>query len=187
MKKIILSLMVMFAAVSANAQVYVGGSLAWTHDEGFELLTNDDAAESNSFVFAPEIGYNITEKWAVGIELAYQHIKESGDDWKVKANAFAFAPYVRYAYFNKGIVRLFLDGGFGISTYKIKDYGDRENGFEVGIKPGVAIKATEHLSFEAKYGFLGYRDQYSLAGNKASVSGLDFNPNSLSIGIKYEF
>lgn len=178
MKKIILSLMIMFAAISASAQVYVGGSLAWTHD---------DALDYNSFKLAPEVGYNFNEKLAVAVELAYMHGKYDDDnDHKVKSNAFAIAPYVRYTFFKKNIVRLFLDGGLGFSTYKVK-HGDSENGFEIGFKPGIAINVTDHLAFEAKYGFLGYRDKYALAGANASVSGLDFDTNSLSIGIKYNF
>lgn len=177
MRKIILSLMVMFAAISASAQVYVGGSLAWTHD---------DANDYNSFKLAPEIGYNLNESWAVAVELAYIHGKFEANGTKVKSNSFAIAPYARYIFFKKNIVRLFLDGGLGFSTEKVKK-GDSENGFEIGIKPGIAINVTEHISLEAKYGFLGYRDKYALAGYNASVSGLDFNPNSLSIGIKYEF
>ncbi len=179
MKKIILSLMIMFAAISASAQIYVGGSLAWTHD---------DATDYNSFKLAPEVGYNFNETLAVAVELAYMHGKyeEKVSSQKIKSNAFAIAPYVRYTFFRKNIVRLFIDGGVGFSTYKEK-HGDSENGFEIGFKPGIAINATNHISFEAKYGFLGYRDKYALAGANASVSGLDFDTNSLSIGIKYNF
>lgn len=59
MKKIILSLMILFAAISASAQVYVGGSLAWTHD---------DDADANQFKLAPEVGYNLNDDWAVAVD-----------------------------------------------------------------------------------------------------------------------
>lgn len=174
MKKIILSMLFVFAAVAASAQVYVGGALSWTHD---------DSKDFNSFLLAPEVGYNINDKWTVGVELAYIHTKSAHD---IKGNGFAIAPYGRFNFFQKKIVRLFVEGGLGFSTYKIKD-GDSENGFEIGFKPGIAFDVTEHLSLEAKYGFLGYRDQYMGAGANHSVSGLDFDPNSLGFSIKYEF
>lgn len=69
------------------------------------------------------------------------------------------APYVRYSYYENKVVRLFLDGGIGISSVK---YGDNsEGGFELGIKPGLAIKLNNHFSLVAKCGFLGYRDDYA--------------------------
>ena len=44
------------------------------------------------------------------------------------------------------VVRLFLDGGIGISSVK----GDNsEGGFELGIKPGLAIKLNNHFSLVA--------------------------------------
>ena len=178
MKKIILSLMILFAAISASAQVYVGGSLAWTHDDNANV-----GADINQFKLAPEVGYNLNDDWAVAVELAYTHGKTSS----AKSNAFSIAPYARYTFFEKNIVRLFLDGGVGFSTYKVKGT-DSDNGFEIGIKPGIAVSLTPKLSLRARYGFLGYRDKYAGAGaGRGSISGLDFNPNSLSLGIKYEF
>lgn len=173
MKKIVLSLLIMVAAFTANAQIYVGGSFSWTRN---------DVEDSNQFSIAPEVGYNFNKQWAVGVELEYIHKKQPYE----KANGFSIAPYARYTFFEKSIVRLFLDGGVGFSTMKWK-YEDNDNGFEIGIKPGIAVVLSDHWSLEAKYGFLGYRDKYTPAGGNANVSGLDFNPNSLSFGIKYEF
>lgn len=174
MKKIILSLVVVFAAIAANAQdIFVGGSFGWTHN---------DATDHNAFNISPEVGYNFNENWAVAGIIAYTHDKVGS----VKFNGFAIEPYARYTFFRKNIVRLFVDGALGFSTNKQKD-GDSENGFEIGFKPGIAIDVTDHLSLEAKYGFLGYRDQFSLAGANASVSGLDLDPNSLTFSVKYAF
>ena len=181
MKKIILSMLFVFAAITASAQVYVGGAISWTHN---------DANKSNTFLLAPEVGYNFNEMWGVGVELAYIHTKNvtfDGTGIDAKGNGFVFAPYGRCYFFKKKIVRLFLDGGLGISTFRVKGADKSDNGFEVGFKPGIAFNVTDHLSLEAKYGFLGYRDQYMGAGVNHSVSGLDFDPNSLGFSIKYEF
>lgn len=174
MKKILISFVVALMALSASAQVYVGGALSWTHD---------DDRSYNSFELAPEVGYYFTPKWALGCELAYAHDKQQA----VKSNSFIIAPYARYIFFNKGIVRLFVDGSLGFSTQKYKDVDDSDNGFEIGFKPGIAFEATKHICLEAHYGFLGYRDKFAGAGANASVSGLDFDPNSLRLSIKYEF
>lgn len=165
MGKVILSLVIAVVALSANAQVYLGGSFGITHDS---------KAEATNFIIAPEVGYNFNEKWAVASEIGFSHYGVDG----ASANIFFIAPYARYSFFEKNIFRLFVDGGLGFSTAT-----GNTNGFQIGFKPGIAIKASEHFSFVAKYGFLGYRDEYLLN----SVSGLSLSSDDLSIGFHYEF
>lgn len=161
MKKLVLSLMVAFIAiVSADAQVYVGGSFTLAHDKDLDVTL---------FNIAPEIGYNLNNKWAIAGEIGYSHI---GDN-----DQFYIAPYARYSYFERGRMRLFVDGGVGVST------GSGDTGFEVGFKPGIAIEACKHICLVAKVGYLGFRDSYR--GN--SVSGLSVSTEDLSIGFHYEF
>lgn len=174
MKKILLLLCVVAFAMSAKAQVYLGGSFAITHDGDLD---------ATNFTLAPEIGYKLNDMWHFGLEIGYTHANKSktGEDWDV--NAFHFAPYARWNYFNKGILRLFLEGGLGISTYKVEEH-DNHNGFEIGIKPGLALDVTNHFSFITKFGFLGYRDEYKYAN---SVSGISASSEDLSIGFVYSF
>jgi maltoporin len=171
MKKIVLVALVALASMSAKAQVYMGGELSIWHNKD---------AKSTEFALAPEIGYNFSEKWAVGGNLIYEHSKEHD----VKKNGFAIAPYVRFSYYENELVRLFVDGGAGFSTEKVKDAGKRENGYEVGLKPGIAIKLNEHFSLVAKCGFLGYRNDYIIGQNGG---GLSLTSEDLSFGFHYEF
>lgn len=174
MKKIGMLLFVLFAALSVKAQVYVGGSVSLWHVED-----ND----KTSFVLSPEVGYAFNDQWAVGTQLLFMHDKTGSGDFKVKANGFAFAPYARFSFFENKLIRCFIDGGIGVSTYNIKD-GDNESGFELGLKPGIAIKLGEHFSLITKYGFLGYRDEYLLGSNGY---GFAFSSEDLSIGFHYTF
>ena len=170
MKKVILSFLIAFVAIAANAQnLYVGGSLSILHD---------DKSDITQFGIAPEIGYNFNEKWAVGGEISYVHTKY--DD--LKGNAFSIAPYARFTFYQNDLLRLFIDGQVGFSTSKIEDQ-DSENGFAIGLKPGIAFRLSDNFSAIAKYGFLGYRDEY----RESSVSGLDLSSQDLSIGFIYEF
>lgn len=171
MKKIVMFLFVMMVALSAKAQVYVGGTLGVWHDDG--------DVESTSFIISPEIGYNFNEKWAVGGNIGFAYNKF--DD--AKSTAFAIAPYARYSYYENKIVRLFVDAGFGISTSKQEDH-DALTGFEVGVKPGIAIKLNNKLSLVAKCGFLGYREDYLTLENGA---GLALTSEDLSFGFHFEF
>lgn len=171
MKKLFFTLVIAFIAIiSADAQVYVGGSFNLTHNKNTDIT---------NFTIAPEIGYNLNKNWAIAAEIGYTHYKADDN----KANAFSFAPYARFSFFEKGIVRLFLDGGVGISTYKEKDK-DSVNGFEIGIKPGIALEICKNLTFVTKYGFAGYRDDYKYAN---STSGISLSSEDLSFGFHYEF
>ena len=78
MKKFVILLFVAMAALSAKAQVYVGGTVSLWH--------NDDV-DATTFTLNPEVGYNLNEKWAVGGILTFSHSKlDEG-----KYNAFGLA------------------------------------------------------------------------------------------------
>ena len=170
MKKILMLLFVVMATLGAKAQVYLGGEISLWH--------NDDA-DVTTLTLSPEVGYNLNNKWAVGGNLRFLHQEEDN----VSTNGFALAPYVRYSYYENKVVRLFIDGGLGFSTYKVEDF-DNINGFEFGFRPGIAIKLNNHFSLLAKCGFLGYRDDYMYG---ADGYGFSFSSEDLSFGFHYEF
>ena len=66
MKKFVILLFVAMAALSAKAQVYVGGTVALWH--------NDDL-DATTFALNPEVGYNLNEKLAIGGVLTFAHSK----------------------------------------------------------------------------------------------------------------
>ena len=172
MRKLFLLVVIVMAAITASAQegIYLGG--------GISLWRNNDV-DKTSFSITPDVGYNLSEKWAVGVELAYAHKGE-----EISTNAFALAPYARYSFYENKIVRLFLDMGFGFSTQKAK-HQDAVNGFEIGVKPGMAIKLNHQFSLITKVGFAGYRDDYFRG--EGSGFGVSVEGENISIGIDYEF
>ncbi len=170
MKRFLLILSVAVFTITAQAQIYVGGSFGITHNSNSDITT---------FSITPEVGYNFNDNWAFAAELGYTH--NNGENSNV--NSFHVAPYARWSFFNKGMFRLFVDGGLGFSTSKTTDH-DRKNGFEIGIKPGIALDLTKNFSFIAKYGFLGFRDDYKYNN---SVSGLSASTEDLSIGFLINF
>ena len=173
MKKMLLIVAVMMVSLAAQAQeMYLGGGISLWRDTDFD---------KTSFTITPDFGYIINEKWAIGGELAYAHT--SVDDGLSK-NSFAIAPYARYTWFENKIVRLFLDMGFGVSTSKVKHH-ESKSGFEIGFKPGLAVKLDHHFSLVTKVGFAGYRDNFH--GHKGEGFGVDLNGEHISLGIEYEF
>lgn len=175
MKKLMTTLVAFIVCLTVSAQVYVGGEM------GFWRNFNDN---HTSFTLKPEIGYKLSDKWALGLEVGYGHDYERG----LKVNGFTVSPYARFNYVKFGPVSLFLDGGFGLNTYKIKDADDSSIGWQIGIQPGVKVSLTERLDFIAHMGFLGYRDADD-AGCQFGEDGFgfDFSGQNLTFGLNYNF
>lgn len=172
MRKIGILLLIMMAALSAKAQIYTGGTL--------NIFGGDGAF---NFTLKPEVGYEFNEKWAFGGVLYLGHNKTDMGNYDLKTNHFAIAPYARYTFFENDLLRIFADGGFGVGVNAVKD-GDNTAGFEVGVKPGIAIKLGDHFSILTKVGFLGYRDDFM---GYTNGGGLRLSSEDVSFGFYYAF
>ena len=84
------------------------------------------------------------------------------------------------------VSKLFVDGGFGFSTAKVKG-SDAANSWNIGLKPGLAIKLSDRFCLVAKYGFLGYSQDETPMGTKTKNFGLDLDTDELSFGFHYIF
>lgn len=75
MKKILMIVVVMMAALSSYAQeMYLGGGIS---------LWRDCDADVTSFSISPDFGYNLNERWAVGGEVVF-FMKEHIMMWEMK-------------------------------------------------------------------------------------------------------
>lgn len=173
MKKILMTLTVMLAVSAAYAQkMYVGGGIG---------LWNNHNEDETVFSISPEFGYGINERWSVGGQLNLDlHAVVGGPD----ITSFAIAPYARLTLYGNSIVRLFLEMGLGLSVSSERG-SDADAGFEIGVKPGVAVNLNDHISFFSKVGFAGFRQDYRGDGN--SGFGVGVSDEYISIGIQYTF
>ena len=197
MKKILLLAVVLFASLNASAQFYVGGSV------GFGSVKPVGGGDSE-FVFKilPELGYNLNDKWAVGAVLGYQqglpfsgmnigtgnnNVIEGVNNLATQANfsqveTFTISPYARYTAVEWDMVNVFFDGGLTFGS--VKDSGTY---FSLGVRPGLAVKLCDEISFVAHLGFLGFENFSPKGGGKSGTSfGLEF-ANSCSFGVYYNF
>ncbi len=185
MKKLFLTLLVSILTLTASAQAYIGG--------GVGLWRNTDD-NFTSFTLKPEIGYNLSSKWALGIGLNYTHLysnpSEVDDDDYGKVNTFSLDPYARWSFVKFGPVSLFLDMGFGIGVYKEKSADDSYVSWNVGVSPGVKVSLAKHIDFIAHAGFLGFKGcDDELVGKNVYARGFGFNldSQSLTFGLNYNF
>lgn len=178
MKKIILSAVFMMAVVfGASAQDY-----KWFIGADVNAWFGDNA---DTYGIAPEVGYNISSKFAIAAKVGYMSVKPDGGD---RENGFYLNPYVRYTFLKKGIVSAFIDGGAEIGL-------SDADGLKAGIKPGIAIGITNRLSAVAHFGFLGYNDGKGVFGGPSFLQdgdgnkgfGLDLSSTTGSVGFYYSF
>jgi hypothetical protein len=176
MKKILMTLVAVAMATTMNAQWYVGGTVGYNYTKD----KNTDV-KSNTFVITPELGYNLNEKWAVGMKIGYAYNKV--DD--AKSNEFVVNPYARYTFVKLDKVNFFVDGGFEYNYVKVED--DSANGFGISFKPGVAVNLNEKVSFVAHVGNFGWAS--AKAKNAKSVQSVDLGLNltSVDFGLYYNF
>lgn len=175
MKKLLLTALVALVGITASAQVYVGGELGFWR--------NYDANETYLTV-NPEVGYNLSDKWAVGVDLGYGYEYDNG----AKIRSFKVNPYLRYKIADFGPVNVFIDGEAGVGSRHLV-HGGTVTDWEVGVKPGVAVNLNEKLSFVTHFGFVGYRDNDSQVAWGGTDSGLGamFSGKELTFGLYYNF
>ncbi len=133
MKKIFMTLVAAAMTISMNAQVYVGGGVGVSSESG------DGIEDVTTYKFVPEIGYNFNEDWAAGMAFGWEGMNEGGP------KSFSIAPYVRYTIFTGKVVNAFLDGSVGF-THKY-NAGFDDDLLSIGLKPGIAVKLNNKLSF----------------------------------------
>ena len=177
MRKFLISLFVAMCAVSAQAQIYVGGGIGLGVAK-FELGNYDE--DVTIYKLLPEIGYNLDKNFAVGAVFGWQGSTEGGQ------KAVSVNPYLRYTFANFKSVSLFVDGTVGYEhRYGGEEHSDN---MQVGFKPGVAVALNDKLSFVAHVGFLGYEHSKDVDSKaKLNTFGLDLDGNALSFGLYYNF
>lgn len=161
MKKFLMIAVMAVAAISANAQkFYVGG----------QVEVNAVVDGETTFAILPEIGYNISDKWAIGTEIGYE---KKSDLLK----GFSLNPYARYTFAKCGSVNFFADGQLGVF---IPSEGDTAVG--LGIEPGIAINVCKSMFLVAKTNLLSW----SHRGDTNVISFLG-KTTELSFGAYFKF
>lgn len=162
-------------AVSANAQVYVGGNLG--------VASVDD---ETTYKVLPEIGYSLNDKWAIGTVVGWGKGTSMMDIEKGYEEAligtFEVDPYVRYTVLNTKYVNVFCDGALGY-----KHYNGLGNSWSVGLKPGLAVNLNDKFAFVTHVGFLGWKNFEPNHGSSTDSWGVNVDGNNVTFGVYYNF
>ena len=150
MKKIVMMAVMAVAALSANAQVWVGGEVGFTSSHVNGLGT------SKEFTIKPEVGYSLSEKFDVAIALGYDYssdkLNKNLGGSKYSTNSFEISPYVRYKFVKAGNFFAFVDGGLGYATTHYQGISNNENKFGVYVVPGIAYSVSNKVTLVSHLG-----------------------------------
>lgn len=183
MKKVLVILaLAMFSF--ANAQkgtVLVAGSVS------YNSVTVGDA-DSNSFEFAPKVGYQFSDSTTLGLQTSIGSAKDNGDD---KYSTFKLGAFLRYSVPLEGVFSFFTDFGVGMQSYKDNPNGpgldEKGNGFYLNAVPAIGVNMKKGFCLNFSIGGLGY-DSMKTDGAPDAVNsfGITFGKQA-SIGISKNF
>lgn len=180
MRKIFIILILFLGVSQVEAQIYFGGSV------GLGCIKHEGGDTYTAFKIVPEIGYSLSNNFDIGISVGYKKgsciIGEGAYSQDVKSKAYGVQPYIRYNAIRIEKIVVFVKGIF---TYEnIVDEGTNLN---LGIKPGVLIRISDHFSIATCFGFCGFEMFKSKGGMKSAIAGVDMDYNNLSFGAYYHF
>ncbi len=196
MKKVMLMVAFMVATVAASAQVYIGGGIGFSSEKEGYANGDEEPDAATKFHFTPEIGYNLSDKLAVGLGLNFTTTKPNDD---IKYFDFEIAPYARWTFVKWNRVSLFLEGGLAYGFNKEKEdipsgnktetVEKKDSYFKIGVKPGLRVDLTDHVALMTRVGWLGYECRMPDGEdmNNGSRFGLDVDGENLTFGVLYTF
>lgn len=182
MKKFLLMavMAIMTLGASAQSKWYAGGQLTLgrtTTELGGVSL------KSTQFAILPEIGYNVSDNFALGATFGVDYTKTGGE----KSTTFNISPYARATFFHSKMVDLFVDGGVGFGI----GCADSSTAvtYEIGFRPGVSLNLSDKFSLVAHVGFLGYESGNAPAKRTGAPEnwGLNLDGTNLLFGFYYHF
>ena len=121
---------------------------------------SEDEGKSSNFEFSPQLGYFVSDGFALGVELPITSNSQTDEDNdKYTSTSLAFAPFARY-YFGTGKAKPYLHGsvGFGSMNMKYKPNMGTSNDssgslFLYQISGGIAVFLNEKLSLDFELGY----------------------------------
>ena len=193
MKKLILSLTVVVAlALSANAQTekgkwILGGAAAYESGK-----SGADAKASQSLSIIPNIGYFVSDNFALGTGIGYSYQKTGFSSSTGQNSAVVINPFGRYYVSLSDQFKFFGQASVPLSFGTVKSVDVNGNtgaktgsstSIEVALSPGFAFFPTKKIAVQLALAGIAYRN-YSVedaSGDEIANAGYE----SFSIGTNF--
>ncbi|MGB1247667.1 MAG: outer membrane beta-barrel protein [Chitinophagales bacterium] len=215
MKKVQVLLIAIVVATMAFAQpekgnIYLGGNLniGFGGSKTEVGSTSTDGPKTFNFGISPKVGYFISDKLSVGLDLGYNmnssKLEVDPTTTTTTSSMIGTGVFARYHIFPVEKFGFFFEGNVGASfggnntktetSGTTNEYKKSLFGINAGISPGLAIYFSKKVAFEAQYGFLGFTSTTETDDNGAEDVkdtqggfGLNVNPSSFKFGVSVLF
>lgn len=197
MKKQLLVLLFAASATFAQAQFIASGQFDIASQK-YKVSGSGSSEESSrtAMTLIPRLAYSFGDIWA-GIDIGISNVTDkdpnfSGGTDEDKYSTFFAGPFVRFIKRPSDRMGVWaeLQAGFGSGKSTNNGQDDTKfNTLSAGIRPGVIFFISDHLSFEASYGRLGFSSVTTKdaganptdAENTFTNFGLSLNSNNYQI------
>jgi outer membrane protein len=197
MKKVLLSALAVFAFTFANAQeeetksnggfaqgdLFVSGAVTFGSDKTGDFKTN-------SFEFAPQIGYFLTENIAIGGKIGYSSEKaeDAFGDTEDMAG-FTVGAFGRYYFTPANQFSLFAQLGLDYSNMEDKLGDFKTSQIDAGLGLGMNYFVSSNFSIEAGVAVLGYSTNDNGGDGADATNSFNFGGDwrAVTFGVNYKF
>jgi len=218
MKKIMFLMAFLGVITTANAQFVAGGSLGFTSTKiesggsdqsgsSFKIMPEIGYQLDDKLTIGVQVGYSsgfasfgsltASDLKSAISTVAGAIIDIENDDMKL--SGFTISPYIRYTLVELGQVNFFAEGYIGYNNITTdttpsvgsSGYGGDKttiNAFELGVRPGIAVKLSDAIELNCKMGALGYMSAKEKESDlKINRFGLSFDSYNLLFGVNFHF
>lgn len=203
MKKVLLTLALAAFAMTANAQLVIGGNINASHDN-WHLKDYVTGTTTNSFSIMPKVGYQLNEKMQIGAQLGwkYNYIRNyTSTDTYTSTSAtgasgqptIIIAPYFRYNFANWKNFTVFAEAHLTLGLHlESSNYastgsvttnnGDQYTSIAISVVPGLNYSITDHISMDLYVNLLNcYAEFMTSDASGGHEYGIGLNMNNQSL------
>ena len=173
-------------SLTSNAQNagrwWLGGSIS-------AITTSVDGGDnSTSFAFLPEAGYQLNDKWGIGVAVGYAELDQNNRLHKT----FSVNPFARLSVFDGNFGDFFLEGGVKYAHRETENVSNSDvNTLNIGISPGFHLDLHKNISFMFKFGYIGWSTESRDGAGSSKLTdnsfGVSFNPMDVwELGLRFK-
>ena len=169
MKRFLIVLVFVATGLVANAQLFVGGSIGFSHGAGYseETITVNGVVEpdygglgynprTTTFSIAPTVGMMFSDRMGFGATIGYKQditktctdVEKKEFDDKIGLSEFDFTPFFRYVFGDFGKIKLYADAKIPLAFGNNKHVYEKVVGEEL-----VEEKGTSEYPKVFEFGF----------------------------------
>ena len=199
----------LFCTLNASAQSYIGGSFSLGSSADGRNQTTTTWTRSTSFRVAPDLGWFIGDRWAVGIRPSVGFSGSiNGDDVQSRSFSLGINPYARYQLLAHNRFGLWAEADPALTFTQTKGQtregtftsSSRSTTYGVEVLPVLTYQLNRHISLESRLNLFslylrgvdnensnGYHQHSFSGGLRATTKDIMDTLGDISIGFLYKF